>query len=121
MKKLLLALLIVGLLAGCSTKQEGSKSTDLVIGMDDTFAPMGFRDEKNELAGFDVDLAKAIGEKLGVEIIFQPIDWSMRESELNAGNIDCIWNGYSITDKRKEMVNFTEPYLKNKQALEKVE
>lgn len=117
MKKLLLALLIVGLLAGCSTKQEGSKSTDLVIGMDDTFAPMGFRDEKNELAGFDVDLAKAIGEKLGVEIIFQPIDWSMKESELNAGNIDCIWNGYSITDKRKEMVNFTEPYLKNKQVI----
>ena len=117
MKKLLLALLIVGLLAGCATKQEGSKSTDLVIGMDDTFAPMGFRDEKNELAGFDVDLAKAIGEKLGVEIIFQPIDWSMKESELNAGNIDCIWNGYSITDKRKEMVNFTEPYLKNKQVI----
>lgn len=118
MKKLLFACLIIAMIAGCTQKPEVSKNEGkLVIGMDDTFAPMGFRDEKNELAGFDVDLAKAIGEKLQVEIIFQPIDWSMKESELNAGNIDCIWNGYSITEKRQEMVDFTTPYLKNRQVI----
>lgn len=118
MKKLLFACLIIAMIAGCTQKPEVSENKGkLVIGMDDTFAPMGFRDEKNELAGFDVDLAKAIGEKLQVEIIFQPIDWSMKESELNAGNIDCIWNGYSITEKRQEMVDFTTPYLKNRQVI----
>ena len=72
----------------------------LVVGIDDTFAPMGFRDENNELTGYDIEMAKAVSEKLGLEFEFQTIDWSMKESELNAGNIDLIWNGYSITDTR---------------------
>ncbi|PHV70523.1 amino acid ABC transporter substrate-binding protein [Sporanaerobium hydrogeniformans] len=89
----------------------------LIIGLDDTFAPLGFRDTNGELTGFDVEVAKAIGEKLGKEITFQPIDWSMKETELNAGNIDLIWNGYTITEERKEKVSFSKPYLKNTQAI----
>lgn len=89
----------------------------LVVGLDDTFAPMGFKDEKGELVGLDIDIAKALGEKLGKKIEFQAIDWSMKESELNAGNIDFIWNGYSITDERKEQVAFGTPYLKNRQII----
>lgn len=91
--------------------------TKLVVGVDDTFAPMGFRDENNELVGFDIDLANAIGEYLGVEIEFQTIEWSMKEMELNQGNIDLIWNGYTITEERKEKVNFTKPYLNNSQVV----
>ncbi len=118
MKKLITAALVVlFILSGCSTPSDSDSSEKLIIGVDDTFAPMGFRDENNELVGFDIDLAKMIAEKLGVEIEFQPIDWAMKETELNANNIDLIWNGYTITEKRKEQVNFTAPYLENRQII----
>ena len=105
---------------GTDNQQAASNVLDkdtLIIGLDDTFAPMGFKDEKGEIVGFDVDLAKAIAEKLGKKIEFQPIDWSMKETELKSGNIDFIWNGYSITDERKEQVAFGTPYLKNRQII----
>ena len=101
---------------------EGSEKTDIaydkiVVGLDDTFAPMGFRDDKGELTGFDVELAKAVSESIGIPFEFQPINWSMKETELNNKNIDLIWNGYTITDERKEKVLFTQPYLNNKQIV----
>lgn len=105
---------------GTDNQQAASNVLDkdtLIIGLDDTFAPMGFKDEKGEIVGFDVDLAKAVAEKLGKKIEFQPIDWSMKETELKSGNIDFIWNGYSITDERKEQVAFGTPYLKNRQII----
>ncbi|MBR5207489.1 MAG: amino acid ABC transporter substrate-binding protein, partial [Erysipelotrichaceae bacterium] len=104
------------LLAGCATNSS-DKSDKLIIGVDDTFAPMGFRDENNELVGFDIDLATLIAEKIDIEIEFLPIDWAMKETELNSKNIDMIWNGYTIADKRKEQVNFTTPYLENRQII----
>ena len=91
--------------------------TEIVIGVDDTFAPMGFRDDAGELVGFDIDLATEHLGRLGYEAKFQVIDWSMKETELNNGNIDLIWNGYTITDSRKEKVNFTQSYLDNKQII----
>ncbi|WP_090736588.1 amino acid ABC transporter substrate-binding protein [Paenibacillus sp. Mc5Re-14] len=106
--------LIMIVLAGCSGGKDNSK---LIIGIDDKFAPMGFRDENNELTGFDIDYAKAAGEQMGKQVEFQPIDWSAKESELNSGRIDLIWNGYTITDERKEKVLFTKPYLKNSQVI----
>ncbi|MGG1940554.1 amino acid ABC transporter substrate-binding protein [Paenibacillus polymyxa] len=106
--------LIMIVLAGCSGAKDSSK---LIIGIDDKFAPMGFRDENNELTGFDIDYAKAAGEQMGKQVEFQPIDWSAKESELNSGRIDLIWNGYTITDERKEKVLFTKPYLKNSQVI----
>lgn len=114
-------------LTACSTSQ-GSNQTEKndtsvldkatwVIGLDDTFAPLGFRDAKGNLTGYDVDLAQAMGEELDKEVTLQPIDWSMKEAELNAGNIDLIWNGYTITDERAEKVDFSVPYLDNKQVI----
>lgn len=126
MKKRLLntiAILIVLLVLGaCSsdssnTESNASSAEQVIIGIDDAFAPMGFRDENNEIVGFDIDLAKATVEKMGKEIVIQPIDWSSKESELNSGRIDLIWNGYTITDERKEKVLFTEPYLENAQVV----
>ncbi|MEI3611482.1 amino acid ABC transporter substrate-binding protein [Pseudogracilibacillus sp. SO30301A] len=95
---------------------DGEKEV-LVIGVDDKFAPMGFRDENNELTGFDIDYAKAAAEYMGVEVKFQPIDWKTKETELSSDRIDLIWNGYTITDERKEKVLFTEPYLENAQVV----
>lgn len=89
----------------------------VIMGLDDTFAPMGFRDENDELVGFDVDLANEVFQRIGLEVRFQPIEWTMKEAELNSGNIDLIWNGYSITEERKEKVAFTQPYLENRQVI----
>ena len=104
--------------SGKETEAKGTiEKKELVIGLDDTFVPMGFKDENGELVGFDVELAKVVCEKLGKEYKFQAIDWSMKETELNSGNIDLIWNGYSISDERKEQVDFSKPYLDNKQII----
>ncbi|WP_432749857.1 amino acid ABC transporter substrate-binding protein [Paenibacillus amylolyticus] len=117
-KKAILLLFIsicVLIVAGCSSSASKDDNT-IVVGIDDKFAPMGFRDEQNEIVGFDIDYARAAAEKMGKEITFQPIDWSSKESELNSGRIDMIWNGYTITDERKEKVLFTKPYLENSQV-----
>ncbi|MDD2992343.1 MAG: amino acid ABC transporter substrate-binding protein [Pygmaiobacter sp.] len=87
---------------------------ELVIGLDDTFAPMGFRDENGDLVGFDIDLATAVCEVLGVKPVFQPIDWDAKELELSTGKIDCIWNGMSITPEREQSMSLSNAYLNNK-------
>ncbi|TRZ40073.1 amino acid ABC transporter substrate-binding protein [Niallia circulans] len=120
MKRLLTMILLVAavfsIVAGCS--KSSSKDDDtLVIGIDDKFAPMGFRDENNEIVGFDIDYAKAAAEKMDMKVEFQPIDWETKESELSSGRIDLIWNGYTITDERKKKVLFSKPYLKNAQVV----
>lgn len=89
----------------------------VVMGLDDTFAPMGFRDSGGDLVGFDIDLATEVFKRIGLEVKFQPIEWAMKETELNSGNIDIIWNGYSINNERKEKVSFTDAYLENKQII----
>ncbi|MEO2205297.1 amino acid ABC transporter substrate-binding protein [Paenibacillus pabuli] len=119
MRKKAILLLFISIcmivVAGCSSS--GSKDDNsIIVGIDDKFAPMGFRDEQNEIVGFDIDYARAAAEKMGKEVTFQPIDWSSKESELNSGRIDMIWNGYTITDGRKEKVLFTKPYLENSQV-----
>ncbi|MDF2922701.1 MAG: amino acid transporter substrate-binding protein [Paenibacillaceae bacterium] len=130
MKKVALLGMMIAMMAvlalGCgkSPDSDGSlaasgdaKKEKLTIGIDDKFAPMGFRDDKNEIVGFDIDYARAAAEVMGYEAVFQPIDWKAKEAELGSGRIDLIWNGYTITDDRKEKVLFTKPYLKNSQVV----
>ena len=93
------------------------KQGSITIGFDNTFVPMGFEEKNGQYAGFDIDLAQAVSEKLGIQIKFQPIDWDMKETELQNGTIDAIWNGYSATDERREKVEFTIPYMKNEPVL----
>lgn len=114
---ILVLVLLVSTIVGCTQQESSSKGEEFVIGLDDTFAPMSFRNEQNEIVGFDVDLAKEVAKRNGWNIRFQPIDWAMKEAELNSGNIDMIWNGYTITDERKEKVNFTDAYLTNSQII----
>ncbi len=96
---------------------ELDKDKVYVLGLDDTFAPMGFRDESGELVGFDIELAKDAADKMGIKLEFQPIEWSMKETELKSGTIDFIWNGYSITPEREKQVAFSTPYLENRQII----
>ena len=103
---------------GCSNdKKDAMENDKIVLGFDDAFVPMGFKDDKGEIVGFDIDIAKEVSKRIGKEITFQPIDWSMKESELISGNIDLIWNGYSITKERQERIDFTTPYLENRQVI----
>lgn len=87
----------------------------LVIGIT-YFAPMNYENENGELVGFETDFAKAVCEKLGVEAVFQEISWSAKETELAAKNIDCIWNGMTITEEREENMSISIPYMQNKQV-----
>ncbi|MDR0708835.1 MAG: amino acid ABC transporter substrate-binding protein [Spirochaetaceae bacterium] len=89
----------------------------LILGLDDSFPPMGFRNENNEIVGYDVDLAKEAARRMGVELVLQPIDWNAKEQELNTKEIDCIWNGFTITDERKEVITYSPPYLGNAQVI----
>lgn len=89
----------------------------ITVGFDNTFVPMGFEEKNGNYAGFDIELAQYVSKKLGITVHFQPIDWDMKETELQNGTIDAIWNGYSATDERREKVAFTIPYMQNTQIL----
>ena len=88
-------------------------SGEFILGLDATFKPMGYTDENDEIVGFDIDCAEEVCERLGVKLVKQPIDWDTKEQDLDSGKIDCIWNGMSINASRQEVMNLSEPYMKN--------
>lgn len=113
-------------LAGCTQLASNPKvdnwdkyqqQKSITVGFDNTFVPMGFEEKNGNYAGFDIELAQYVSKKLGITVHFQPIDWDMKETELQNGTIDAIWNGYSATDERREKVAFTIPYMQNTQIL----
>lgn len=133
---LLAAMMLTAMFAGCGnqkteTKDQGNdqkqEQTDdsfqkikdkgvFVLGFDENFPPMGFK-EGSEYTGFDIELARALFQRLGIELKLQPIDWKANIMELNSGNVDCLWNGLTITEDRKKEIIFSEPYLKNEQVV----
>ena len=126
MKKMIAIVLSVMLLAlcfaGCGSKKDDAKQT-VVVGYT-IYKPMNYLDENNVLIGFDTDLAKAVFEGLGYDVIFQEIDWSSKYTDLNAGTIDCIWNGFTcnVADDedgvmRAEKVDFSYNYMENRQVI----
>lgn len=90
----------------------------IVVGLDDNFPPMGFRDKNsNELVGYDIDMAREAASRMGVQVEFKPIEWSAKEAELNGKRIDALWNGLTITEERKRNIAFTKPYMTNHQII----
>ena len=122
---LICLLMVVCLMAGCGSQTEEDNSLAeiqdkgyFIVGLDDSFPPMGYRDaETNEIIGFDIDLAKAVAEEMGLEVRFQPVVWDNIAFEMNNKNVDVIWNGCSITPERLEIFDFSEPYMKNSQVV----
>jgi len=122
MKRILLAALCLAAhhttaLAADTSLSAVKARGQLVLGLDDAFPPMGFRNDDNQIVGYDVDLAREVARRLGVKLVPQAIDWNAKEQELNTGKIDCIWNGFTITEERKQAMLFTAPYLRNAQVV----
>lgn len=118
----------ISMLAGCGAEktQEVKEDNSLTkvqeqgyftLGLDADFAPMGFTEDDGTIVGFDIDLANAVAEKMGVKVEVKPIDWDSKAMELSTGKIDVIWNGFSITDERRQEVLFSNPYLSTKQSV----
>lgn len=122
MKKLLMVILmVVGLFTGVYAADKSfDKVKDkgvLVVGLDATFAPMGFRGENGEIVGFDIDLAKEVAKRWGVEVEFKPCEWDGIIFDLNSGNIDMVWNGMTMTEERIKQVTFSDPYFTDGQLI----
>ena len=123
---LIFAAFTVFAVCGCTgesgTAKDGSlqkiiEKGELVLGLDTEFPPMGFIDSNGEIAGFDIDVAREVCRRLGVTLTPVGIDWNEKEDDLNSGKIDCIWNGFSVTPKRAEDMNLSDPYMKNELIL----
>ena len=136
-KKMLTVLLAAAMtvsLAGCGSKDadkkdnasvqntenaksdNGSDRTQFVVGFDAEFPPYGYMDEDGDYTGFDLELAQEVCDRNGWELVKKPINWDSKDMELNSGNIDCIWNGFTING-REDDYTWSDPYLNNEQVM----
>ena len=117
MKRLILLFAVmIFMLTGCGN-ETSVKHDKLIIGVDEEFAPMTFRNEQGELVGFDIDLAKETARRMGVDIEFVPIDWNNKEIDIKSGKVDMIWSGLDIIPERDGNMIFSKPYMDNRQIL----
>lgn len=128
MKKLCLilaGLMMLALLAtGCGGSEPAKKAEapkaapkKIVIGLDDNFAPMGYRNEKNEIVGMDIDLAREACKRVNLDPEFKPIDWGAKEAELKSKRIDAIWNCFTVNPDREKVYGLSKPYIGNAQLI----
>jgi polar amino acid transport system substrate-binding protein len=115
----------VFMVTGCGKKAADDKAFEkikeqgfFIVGLDDAFPPMGFRSkDKNEIIGFDIDLANEAAKRLGVKAEFKSVAWDGIIFSLNKGDIDVVWNGMTITEERSKQILFSKPYMNNKQII----
>ena len=93
----------------------GTEGGTLIVGFDQDFPPMGFLGDNGEYTGVDLELAQEVAKRLGLEYQAQPIAWDAKDMELESGNIDCIWNGFTMTG-REDDYTWTKPYMANTQV-----
>ncbi len=101
--------------AADTSKKEDAGTDTFTVGFDQDFPPMGFVGDNGEYTGFDLELAQEVASRLGKKFVPQPIAWDAKDMELESGNIDCIWNGFTITG-REDSYTWTEPYMENSQV-----
>ncbi len=116
MKRILTACMCLLILATTLTACAPAKKDQFVVGFDQEFPPMGFVDESGAYVGFDLDLAKEVAKRLDMEFVPQPIAWESKDQELASGNIDCVWNGFTM-NKREDKYTWTTPYMNNDQIV----
>ncbi|MEG6513139.1 amino acid ABC transporter substrate-binding protein [Desulforamulus ruminis] len=116
-----MVMMALSLFTGCGNNNDSSgnsapEKATFTVGFDKEFPPMGFVAEDGSYTGFDLDLAKEVATRLGLELKLQPIDWNAKNMELDSGNIDCVWNGFTINGREKEY-EWTKPYMNNNQIV----
>ena len=110
--------LALALVAGVSADESAANDdTTLIVGFDAEFPPYGYKAENGSYTGFDLELAQEVCKRNNWTFKDQPIYWDAKDSELSSGTIDCIWNGFSITDDRKDKYTWSKPYIDNKQVV----
>lgn len=130
---LIAAMTVTSILAGCGEKEESTQGKEptqeenteasddgksegtFTVGFDQDFPPMGFVGDDGEYTGFDLELAEEVAERLGLEFVPKPIAWDTKDATLNSGEIDCIWNGFTMNGREDDYA-WSEPYLNNKQV-----
>ena len=96
------------------SEAEATESGTFIVGFDQDFPPMGFLGDDGEYTGFDLELAQEVAKRLGLTYQPQPIAWDAKDMELETGNIDCIWNGFTMNG-REENYTWSDPYMDNTQ------
>jgi polar amino acid transport system substrate-binding protein len=120
MKKFIAIVLAMGMIVsmtacGDSKKDVKKDSNTFTVGFDQDFPPYGFVGDDGKFTGFDIEMATECAKRMGKEIVLQPIDWDAKDMELEAGTIDCIWNGFTING-REDDYTWTKPYMDNYQV-----
>ena len=130
-KKLITGIVVVALacfgvaaLAGCDGGQSSSQSSDkssdskttLIVGFDSAYPPYGFVGDDGQYTGFDLDLAQEVANRNGWDYKAEPVDWDAKDALLGSGQINCIWNGFTI-EGREDNYTFSEPYMLNEQVI----
>ena len=110
---MLCGVLEAGMLTGCGGKDGEGKT--FTVGFDAEFPPYGYADENGEYTGFDLEMAQAVCDLEGWELVKQPVDWDAKDMELSSGAIDCIWNGFTM-DGREDDYTWSDPYIDNSQV-----
>lgn len=100
-----------------TTTNADEKRTTFTVGFDANFPPYGYQDENGEYVGFDLDLAEEVCKRKGWELVKTPIDWDSKDMELSSGTIDCIWNGFTMSEDRIDDYTWSEPYVDNTQVV----
>lgn len=108
---LLAVVMLMALTTGCSKEEENT----FTVGFDASFPPYGYQDDNGDYVGFDLDLAQEVCERRGWTLKKQPIDWDSKDFELESGNIDCLWNGFTING-REDGYEWTDAYVDNSQV-----
>ena len=122
MKRAVIVLLCLFAMTSMAFASDGSfdrvkAKGQLILGLDDSFPPMGYRTADGEVVGFDIDAAREVGKRLGFDVKLQPTAWKGVINSLYAKKFDCIWNGMTITEERAAKVNFTKPYILDGQVV----
>ena len=122
MKKIIALVLSLVLIAACFAGCKEANEKTIVVGYT-IYAPMNYKDDNGKLVGFDTELAEAVFGNMGYKVIFKEIDWPSRYTDLNSGNIDCIWNGFTANandddgQSRASKVDFSYNYMENRQVI----
>lgn len=110
------AAMAASMLTGVVSVYADAESKTLTVGFDAEYPPYGYKDDNGEYVGFDLELAQAVCDNLGWELVKKPVNWDSKDMELNSGSIDCIWNGFTING-REDDYTWSDPYVNNEQVI----